>query len=198
MSISSIRGLLKKAKGFTLIELLIVIAIIAILTVAFLPQLTGAQAKARDTARIATIRSIATAIATIGTPPIANPVAGGCLDFTALPATTIFAEISTRPTIQTASGITLCMAANQAGVFYKTFKADGSVTAAGDTVVNYVIVTQLEKAASGNVYGAAITADSDGTNESAAFATYTGTGGNSAVTRLTPSAGAQAFYAARG
>jgi len=45
-------------KGFTLIELLIVIAIIAVLAVAFLPTLLGAPAKGRDTSRIATLQKI--------------------------------------------------------------------------------------------------------------------------------------------
>lgn len=45
-------------KGFTLIELLIVIAIIAILAVAFLPTLLGAPAKGRDTARIADLQKV--------------------------------------------------------------------------------------------------------------------------------------------
>lgn len=45
-------------KGFTLIELLIVIAIIAVLAVAFLPTLLGAPAKGRDTSRIASLEKI--------------------------------------------------------------------------------------------------------------------------------------------
>lgn len=45
-------------KGFTLIELLIVIAIIAVLAVAFLPTLLGAPAKGRDTSRIADLQKI--------------------------------------------------------------------------------------------------------------------------------------------
>jgi prepilin-type N-terminal cleavage/methylation domain-containing protein len=45
-------------KGFTLIELLIVIAIIAVLAVAFLPTILGAPAKGRDTARIASLQKI--------------------------------------------------------------------------------------------------------------------------------------------
>lgn len=45
-------------KGFTLIELLIVIAIIAVLAVAFLPTLLGAPAKGRNTARIAALQKI--------------------------------------------------------------------------------------------------------------------------------------------
>lgn len=49
-------------KGFTLIELLIVIAIIAILAVAFLPSLLNAPAKGRDTARLANLNSIQRAL----------------------------------------------------------------------------------------------------------------------------------------
>ncbi len=53
----------KTHKGFTLIELLIVITIIGILSVAFIPQLTGGQARARDTRRQADLQQIATALA---------------------------------------------------------------------------------------------------------------------------------------
>lgn len=49
--IKKLASKLSSRRGFTLIELLIVIAIIAILTVAFLPTLRGGQAKARDAAR---------------------------------------------------------------------------------------------------------------------------------------------------
>lgn len=46
-------------KGFTLIELLIVIAIIAVLAVAFLPSVLNAPAKARDAQRIEDVGKIA-------------------------------------------------------------------------------------------------------------------------------------------
>lgn len=46
-------------KGFTLIELLIVIAIIAVLAVAFLPSVLGAPSKARDTKRMEDVKKIA-------------------------------------------------------------------------------------------------------------------------------------------
>lgn len=49
----------KFKKAFTLIELLIVIAIIAILTVAFLPGALKAPAKARDAGRVKAINDIA-------------------------------------------------------------------------------------------------------------------------------------------
>jgi len=45
-------------KGFTLIELLIVIAIIGVLAVAFLPNLMGAPAKARDAQRMEDVKKI--------------------------------------------------------------------------------------------------------------------------------------------
>lgn len=54
--------MLQSRKGFTLIELLIVITIIGILSVAFIPQLTGSQFRARDARRIADLQQIATAL----------------------------------------------------------------------------------------------------------------------------------------
>lgn len=48
---------------FTLIEILIVIVIIGILTVALLPRITWAQAKARNVARKADLNQVATALA---------------------------------------------------------------------------------------------------------------------------------------
>jgi len=51
-------------KAFTLIELMIVIAIIWVLAVTLVPQLTWAQARARDAWRISSIKNIAAVLET--------------------------------------------------------------------------------------------------------------------------------------
>jgi len=67
-------------KAFTLIELLIVIGVIAVLTVAFLPNALSAPAKARDAGRIKSINDIAASIETYRGSGRAEPAtAGGCL-----------------------------------------------------------------------------------------------------------------------
>ena len=50
--------------GFTLIELMIVIAIIWVLAVTLIPQLTWAQARARDTWRISSLKNISAVLET--------------------------------------------------------------------------------------------------------------------------------------
>ncbi len=77
----------KFRKAFTLIELLIVIAIIAILTVAFLPGALKAPAKARDAGRVKAINDIAAALESYSAEhnsvyPAGATVAPFCLDET--------------------------------------------------------------------------------------------------------------------
>lgn len=52
----------KQNKGFTLIELLVVIAIISLLSSIVMASLSSARMKARDAKRLATLRSIGTAL----------------------------------------------------------------------------------------------------------------------------------------
>ena len=51
-------------KGFTLIELMIVIAIISVLAVTLVPQLTWAQARARDAGRVSSLKNITAVLET--------------------------------------------------------------------------------------------------------------------------------------
>ncbi len=53
---------LSKQRGFTLIELLVVISIIGILSALLLPNLTSAQARARDGRRKSDLKAIATGL----------------------------------------------------------------------------------------------------------------------------------------
>jgi len=87
-------------KGFTLIELMIVVVILGILMSSVLPKLTGAQARARDTARVADLGNVAAALQVYyddygefpgsnAGGPAANQGNGYCLDGTDAVSTAI-------------------------------------------------------------------------------------------------------------
>lgn len=71
--------IMKLKKGFTLIELLIVIAIIAVLAVAFVPTLLGAPSKSRDTQRTTILAKISGFLQNQILSSVTLPVSG-CLD----------------------------------------------------------------------------------------------------------------------
>jgi general secretion pathway protein G len=92
----------KKYKWFTLVEMLIVIVIIGILAAALIPRLTGAQDQARDTARLADLNQIGTALAVYnadnnGYPINAATVASGATNALSGMAPTYIKSIPTDP-----------------------------------------------------------------------------------------------------
>lgn len=71
---------MKKQKAFTLIEILIVITIIAVLTVALARSFSGAQERARDTARKSIVKTVQVGVTTFNTDYFQNPDASFCLE----------------------------------------------------------------------------------------------------------------------
>lgn len=70
---------MKSKKGFTLIELLIVIAIIAVLAVAFLPQVLGAPSKGRDAQRLAQMQKLQQFLTAESVSGAGVPASSACL-----------------------------------------------------------------------------------------------------------------------
>ncbi|MEK7529273.1 MAG: type II secretion system protein, partial [Patescibacteria group bacterium] len=127
--------LLKTYKGFTLIELLIVIAIIGILSVAFLPVLRGSTASARDAARVAAANDMLTAIeaayADGKTIPLGTDT-GDCIANFSTDTTGVAIRdfMGRAPKQYKDNAETVC---SGGGFFYVTYKSTGVLTVAGET-----------------------------------------------------------------
>lgn len=133
-------------KGFSLIELLIVIAIIVILGVAFLPQFRGAQARARDAARVTSVEKIVTAVEKIYNDDPSNlpkivtgDLTQGCIDFTKDLGLVVANELKEVPKAQP-SGVTVC----NGGYWFKFFKPTEGISG------GYMVVVQAEQPSAGN------------------------------------------------
>lgn len=192
---SKILAQLRKARGFTLIELLIVIAIIAILSVAFLPTLRGGQAGARNAARKSAANDIVLGVEKIinndglpsgltgGSVPVS---AGECLSFNvAGNGLNIAKALGTSPAVQAhASTNGFC----SSGYYYRSYRPDGNPSVAGDSganaPTNYIVAVKVEQPVSnGNVTDGTLSTPADGssvtqTNVNTAFPTF-----NDAITK---------------
>lgn len=118
----------KNKKGFTLIELLIVIAIIGLLATLAIVSLTTAQRKARDTKRVADVKSIQSALELYYSDNAAYPTPADWADL----GTNLGTYLTQLPS-----------APNHAnGEFYSVVLNDN----AGDDATEYVVGATLEDA----------------------------------------------------
>lgn len=139
-------------KGFTLIELLIVITIIGVLAVALLPRIVGIPARGRDTARIAAMNQIVTALQTYYNdfgkfPPSLN---NGCL------GTVVDKYLGGSSPIDPQGSSRFHLACKTGAYYYKSLKSSDS-TAADQ---GFVLAADLEADGYGlNYFNSAVITD---------------------------------------
>lgn len=135
-------------KAFTLIELLIVIAIIGILTVAFLPVLRGGQNKARDAAKKSLVNNLVITFenkineGSWSLPSNVAPATGDCLTTwtRANPEAAIASALGRVPESWpaiTSTGTHLCSGSN---IYYKKFAVTDS----------YMLAVEVENSSNAN------------------------------------------------
>lgn len=169
-------------KAFTLIELLIVIAIIAILTVAFLPGALKAPAKARDAQRIKAVNDIAAVLDSYAAehsgklPGSANPY---CLDPTIQNILLSYFPNDTFPSDPKPVGNGACNSSSNKNAYF--FKNTGS------SYTYYIVGAVMEVRASANSSVTYLNLNNVGSNDS--FETikgYTLTNGGGTASSITP------------
>ena len=174
-----------KNKGFTLIELMIVVVILGVLMSTVLPKLTGAQARARDTGRIADLGNISAALTTyyddngqfIGTTETSECIASG--DAGSGDAIKIYLEGAKVPTDPQVNANTYLCDGNVKGRYwYAPLTKDGIANNA------YILCADMETYQKANTdVGAGQAGDiaSGNTNTNSAMALQTTTGAAYAI-----------------
>lgn len=173
-----------KERAFTLVELLIVIAIIAVLTVAFLPGALKAPAKARDAGRVKTVNDIAGAVESYASEHLGKVPLGAtpfCLDDVAT-LVSFFNVAPKDPNPVGNGGLGSCNVvggAKKTSYYYKSFDSENK----------YIVGALLEVAAGGNTDAAV----GELTNAAVTIAQYNVTlaktltsGGGTSATLATP------------
>ena len=157
--------LLKNRKGFTLLELIVVIAIISILAVIALPSFTSALKKARDSRRVADLRTVQSKVASyaaiIGSSYYPDGLATTTANLFAVNSNNQFTTTGATTTlaaIYKAQGEVVPAAVINGDVGYAVYGCQGSLPAAGSLspitpsttgfCTNYAVFAKLEDASS--------------------------------------------------